>query len=1079
MAELGTNIRVFLSSTLIDLKEPRRNISDRLSEIFGAQLITMETFGSDDAPPEILSVRGVRECDIFVGIYARRYGTVDPSTSKSITELELDEAERALSAGTLTAILLYLLEDAAPWPEKYVQMDTLSREKLIHLRERALQHTVTKFSNPDDLPFMVIKDVYAKIRDRVGTALPAPRHFSLPAERKLRQPIGMEFLTSADRHHLHGRNDKIAELLERLEANPITMLLGNSGSGKTSLIHAGLLPEAVAKGWLPVYTRPIGLPHTDVVRALINSVFEGQSSYRGSLVPLLQKTADVVEPLRPILIIDQFEDALMAREQEESVRLLTDLRTLRYMSEPKIRVLVSYRADLEARLGQFWQQISGSPQGLPRVYISGISSEEAWNSVKSACEDLKIKLNMSPAEEKKMGEELLSFSKTHGEEGVYPPYIQMLIDHIWQTIKQGSPSYSFANYRAAGGMESVTGGYLARQLTYAKDPEGNAPKILASLVRSYGVKAQKSLAEVAADVGLPREKCEILLETLIDLRLVRHLGDQYEIAHDFLAREIAASLVDTEEREFKRFRELLTTKAAAFSTTRDFLTVGELLVLFKHKERVLPSEPELKILLASWAQEEGPGLYWLLNASPARVIELIGAEETEKDLEDEGRAMLVLLRRKISGAPLRDKDWSYFKRYKLGIQLAHLLLGYGKHSPDKVIRWAMRSKHPSVRESVLMVLVEKVAGGSHKWILELGKSSSRFKRSIYEALALRVDLTLPPRRKSQHTSRPMREFALLQELSRAHDPAKARACLRALRKFRPRERTWLHAWAVAAFRMSGLRPILNKLRRMRAENFEVLLSPVDHRLTRREFRALLHAYRHWNMKEAERIQFENDPRYAIFESKATALSKTILKAATKRDLKQLRQGLEEINLTPSAEHYALALMRTGQAKDVLRIIRKVEKATIEVHYWFHVGIAQAIGKRMTELQVPPPRLLLRMCERKAFWESPFAERSRFLKRDLLPVKNWRNQRLYRRLVAHAVIGATTLKDLPLLKKMAQHEYRMIARAAAIRLTELAGDEGIRILQSLTTDAMAKGQAESLALALREAEVQRTGVAQLW
>jgi hypothetical protein len=69
-------------------------------------------------------------------------------------------------------------------------------------------------------------------------------------------------------------------------------------------------------------------------------------------------------------------------------------------------------------------------------------------------------------------------------------------------------------------------------------------------------------------------------------------------------------------------QELLATKAAAFSTTHDLLTVGELLVLFNHRERVLPSDPELKIILASWVQEEGPGLFWLLSAVPARVVTL-------------------------------------------------------------------------------------------------------------------------------------------------------------------------------------------------------------------------------------------------------------------------------------------------------------------------------------------------------------------------------------------------------------------------------------------------------------------------
>src|SRR5258706_12326731 len=123
MAGLKTNIPIFLSSTYVDLKDLRRNVSDRLREIFGAQLITMETFGSDDAPPEILSVRRVRECDIFVGIHEQRYGTVDPATGRSITELELDEAERPPSAETLNQILLYLWKPGDGSPGRTVEPD--------------------------------------------------------------------------------------------------------------------------------------------------------------------------------------------------------------------------------------------------------------------------------------------------------------------------------------------------------------------------------------------------------------------------------------------------------------------------------------------------------------------------------------------------------------------------------------------------------------------------------------------------------------------------------------------------------------------------------------------------------------------------------------------------------------------------------------------------------------------------------------------------------------------------------------------------------------------------------------------
>ena len=75
--------RIFLSSTYIDLRNLRAEVIRWLTGIFGASLIVMETSGSDAAPPDVMSIRRVRQCDIFVGIYGHRYGTIDPITGKS------------------------------------------------------------------------------------------------------------------------------------------------------------------------------------------------------------------------------------------------------------------------------------------------------------------------------------------------------------------------------------------------------------------------------------------------------------------------------------------------------------------------------------------------------------------------------------------------------------------------------------------------------------------------------------------------------------------------------------------------------------------------------------------------------------------------------------------------------------------------------------------------------------------------------------------------------------------------------------------------------------------------------------
>jgi hypothetical protein len=70
-------ISIFLSSTYVDLRGVRAGLSKWLAGLFGADLVVMETFGSDTDPPNVLSVNRVRECNFFVAIYAHRYGTID------------------------------------------------------------------------------------------------------------------------------------------------------------------------------------------------------------------------------------------------------------------------------------------------------------------------------------------------------------------------------------------------------------------------------------------------------------------------------------------------------------------------------------------------------------------------------------------------------------------------------------------------------------------------------------------------------------------------------------------------------------------------------------------------------------------------------------------------------------------------------------------------------------------------------------------------------------------------------------------------------------------------------------------
>src|SRR6202047_3535018 len=90
-----------------------------------------------------------------------------------------------------------------------------------------------------------------------------------------------------------------------------------------------------------------------------------------------------------------------------------------------------------------------------------------------------------------------------------------------------------------------------------------------------------------------------MLRELINERLVRPVGHEiYEIQHDRLAAAVIESMKDS-DREAKAAREFLATKVPAFERTMDSLTPGELVFLYRYRQKIHPKERELRVLMAS------------------------------------------------------------------------------------------------------------------------------------------------------------------------------------------------------------------------------------------------------------------------------------------------------------------------------------------------------------------------------------------------------------------------------------------------------------------------------------------------
>jgi tetratricopeptide (TPR) repeat protein len=233
--------KAYISSTFDDLRTERERVSTKLRSL-QIQVVGMEDYTAEDAQPLDACLRDVAECDIYVGIFAWRYGYIPKDGNpemRSITELEY---RRASELGK--DCLIFLLAENAPWPPTF--SDAFSNVSDRGNRVQALrdelgkEHMVSRFRNPDDLAASVTAAV-AKVQERRMRADLEEQRREIADEsasrhKGLRKRIaGHQILAVAD--YFRGRVDTACEL-GRLLAEPSTRvvsIVGRPGIGKTAL----------------------------------------------------------------------------------------------------------------------------------------------------------------------------------------------------------------------------------------------------------------------------------------------------------------------------------------------------------------------------------------------------------------------------------------------------------------------------------------------------------------------------------------------------------------------------------------------------------------------------------------------------------------------------------------------------------------------------------------------------------------------------------------------------------------------------------------------------------------------------
>jgi tetratricopeptide (TPR) repeat protein len=169
--------------------------------------------------------------------------------------------------------------------------------------------------------------------------------------------LGLASFTEETRAYFYGREDEVAELARRVQRKLLTVLFGQSGLGKTSILRAGLVPRLRGQGYCPVYVRvdygrDAPEPAVQIKQAIARAATHsgewtqvGVAAEGETLWEFLHHRDDVLRDeagntLIPLLIFDQFEEIFTLAQSDDfgrsrAAHFIADLADLVENRAPK------------------------------------------------------------------------------------------------------------------------------------------------------------------------------------------------------------------------------------------------------------------------------------------------------------------------------------------------------------------------------------------------------------------------------------------------------------------------------------------------------------------------------------------------------------------------------------------------------------------------------------------------------------------------------------------------------------------------------------------------------------------------
>lgn len=354
-------------------------------------------------------------------------------------------------------------------------------------------------------------------------------------------------LTEADHERLHGREADLATLTEYVLYRRSVIYTAPSGTGKTSLLRAGLVPRLETLGVHPVYLRT----RSSTQEPLAAEIWPGAKTVADAVAEHAR-----VRGNRLVLVLDQLEAALFDDEIVTAV--------LRIPHDANVAIVLAIREDHVARLLARTQKVEAA---IPILRLPPLDLAGARAAIVGPITEARLAiepdlLDALLADLRKAAQAIAPEMGWTDADAVYPPHLQLACSVLYEALEPGAATLTLAHYRRLGGFEAIVGEHLERVLDVelAGGRDAIARDIFVALVTTANQRAIRPESEL---LGLVRHDRTATLAVLDILRarglLLRVRGEDepsWELVHDSLIPRILA-WIDRRDLARRRAVELV------------------------------------------------------------------------------------------------------------------------------------------------------------------------------------------------------------------------------------------------------------------------------------------------------------------------------------------------------------------------------------------------------------------------------------------------------------------------------------------------------------------------------------------